>query len=255
MSAVAVTPPQTDVRRDPGPSFATLTRLELRKAVDTRAGFWLLLAIAAVGLVVALISALSGHESLHTLGHIQIGVTESVATLLPVVGILLVTSEWSQRTALQTFTLVPRRGRVVAAKVAAGVLIAVAATVVCFAFAALGTVVAGGTWSLNGAVVPQALLYMVAAMLTGVAFGAAFLASAPAVVLYFVLPLAWQALTSLIDGLDDVAKWLDGGQSLDPLVRHALSGAGWAHAAATLAVWTALPLAIGLWRIRRSEVG
>jgi ABC-2 type transport system permease protein len=255
MSAVAVTPPRTDVRQDRGPSFARLTRLELRKAVDTRAGFWLLLGIAGVGLVVALISALSGNESLHTLGHVQIGVIESVATLLPVVGILLVTSEWTQRTALQTFTLVPRRGRVVAAKVAAGVAIAVVATVACFAFAALGTAVTGGSWSLAGAVVPQALVYMVAAMLTGLAFGAAFLASAPAVVLYFVLPLAWEALTSLFTGLDGVATWLDGSQSLDPMVRYALTGTGWAHAAATLAVWTALPLAVGLWRIRRSEIG
>jgi hypothetical protein len=96
---------------------------------------------------------------------------------------------------------------------------------------------------------------MVAAMLTGLAFGAAFLASAPAVVLYFVLPLAWEALTSLFTGLDGVATWLDGSQSLDPMVRYALSGTGWAHAAATLAVWTALPLAVGLWRIRRSEIG
>jgi hypothetical protein len=39
------------------------------------------------------------------------------------------------------------------------------------------------------------------------------------------------------------------------MVRSALSGTGWAHAAATLAVWTALPLAVGLWRIRRSEIG
>ena len=36
--------------------------------------------------------------------------------LLPVLGILLVTSEWSQRTAMVTFTLEPSRSRVIAAK-------------------------------------------------------------------------------------------------------------------------------------------
>ena len=40
--------------------------------------------------------------------------------LLPIVGILLVSSEWSQRTALITFTLVPQRMRVMSAKLAAG---------------------------------------------------------------------------------------------------------------------------------------
>ena len=41
-------------------------------------------------------------------------------------------------------------------------------------------------------------------MLTGVAFGAAFLSSAPAIVLYFVLPMAWAALGS-IPFLNDAA--------------------------------------------------
>ena len=39
--------------------------------------------------------------------------------LLPIIGILLVSSEWSQRTALITFTLVPKRMRVMSAKIAA----------------------------------------------------------------------------------------------------------------------------------------
>lgn len=258
MSAVAVTPPRPDVRTDAGPSFLTLTRLELRKAVDTRAGFWLLAGVAGVAVVVALISALAGHDSEHTYAQILEGVVQSVAVLLPVVGILLVTSEWSQRTALQTFTLVPRRGRIIAAKVAAGLVIAVAAAAFCFAVGALATAIAGssapGVWSLPGAVAAQALLYMATAMVIGLAFGTAFLASAPAVVLYFVLPLAWEALTALIDGLDGVADWLSSSQSLDPMLRHTLSATDWAHAAATLAVWMVLPLAIGVWRVRRSEV-
>jgi ABC-2 type transport system permease protein len=258
MSAVAVTPPRPGVRTDAGPSSATLTRLELRKAVDTRAGFWLLAGIAGVAVVVALISALAGHDSEHTLARILEGVVQSVAVLLPVVGILLVTSEWSQRTALQTFTLVPRRGRVIAAKVAAGLVIAVAAAAFCFGVGALATAIAGsgapGVWSLPGAVAAQALLYMATAMVIGIAFGTAFLASAPAVVLYFVLPLAWEALTALIDALDGVADWLSSSQSLDPMLRHTLSATDWAHAGVTLAVWMVLPLAVGVWRVRRSEV-
>ena len=39
---------------------------------------------------------------------------------MPVVGILLVTSEWTQRTAMISFTLVPHRSRVLLAKLLAG---------------------------------------------------------------------------------------------------------------------------------------
>jgi len=49
------------------------------------------------------------------------------------VGILLVTSEWSQRASLITFTLVPHRSRVLAAKLLAGVSLAVIGFQVCLA--------------------------------------------------------------------------------------------------------------------------
>jgi hypothetical protein len=39
------------------------------------------------------------------------------------------------------------------------------------------------------------------------------------------------------------------------MIRHSLSATSWAHAAATLAVWTVLPLAIGWWRVMRRDVG
>ena len=41
---------------------------------------------------------------------------EIMSLILPVLGILLVTSEWSQRTGLTTFALVPQRERVIVAK-------------------------------------------------------------------------------------------------------------------------------------------
>ena len=50
--------------------------------------------------------------------------------LLPVLGIMLVTTEWSQRTAMVTFALEPRRPLVIAAKALVGVLLTLA-TVAC----------------------------------------------------------------------------------------------------------------------------
>ena len=46
------------------------------------------------------------------------------------IAILSVTSEWSQRSGLTTFTLVPHRGRVIRAKLAVTVLVGVASMVV-----------------------------------------------------------------------------------------------------------------------------
>ena len=48
---------------------------------------------------------------------------------LPIIIIMLVTSEASQRNGLVTFTLEPRRSRVVVAKFIAGILLAVAVMV------------------------------------------------------------------------------------------------------------------------------
>jgi ABC-2 type transport system permease protein len=38
------------------------------------------------------------------------------------------------------------------------------------------------------------------------------------------------------------------------MTEHLMSGTEWARAGTTLAVWMVLPLAIGLWRILRSEI-
>ena len=110
--------------------------------------------------------------------------------LLPIVGILLVSSEWSQRTALITFTLVPKRMRVMSAKIAAGLVLGVIVLAIALVVAVVAILAVGGEWTLGPAVFGQIACSCLTAMLTGIAFGAAFLSSAPAIVLSFVLPLA-----------------------------------------------------------------
>ena len=90
-------------------------------------------------------------------------------------------------------------------------------------------------------------------MLGGIAFGAALLASAPAIVLYFVLPLAWTIVGSLAF-LEGAARWLDSSRTFSPMIEEALSGTQWARVVATVALWILLPLAIGVLRITRGEV-
>ena len=157
-----------------------------------------------------------------------------------------------------SFALVPRRWRVIGAKAAAGLLLAAAALAVSLVLGAVGTAVASpdvaGTWRFEPDLLGQGALYITVSMLMGLAFGAAFLSPAPAIVLYFLLPLTW-ALVASISIFEVPKRWLDPTQTLEPLADHALSVTDWAHAGTTLAVWLGLPAAIGIWRIARSEIG
>ena len=95
--------------------------------------------------------------------------------LLPVLGILAMTSEWSQRTALTTFALVPNRNRVLTAKLlglTALALSLVAASVVAAAIAAV-IASAGGAhgWDLVANTIARSMLFEVLVVLVGAGFG------------------------------------------------------------------------------------
>jgi ABC-2 type transport system permease protein len=267
MSAVATVEreaeaaPRTRVVDDRRPSMARLTRVELRKMFDTRSGFWLPICVGLAAIATVLITVLTGPDINHTFAHVLGNAVIPTAILLPLIGVLLVTGEFSQRTALTTFTLVPSRARVMVAKLSASVVCSVVALAFCVVVAAAATALHPATdpgvsaWSLHLVLIPQSLVYLATAMITGVAFGAALLVSAPAIVIYLLLPTVWSVLTNSISGLNGVANWLEAGQTLDPLTRHALGATDWLQAGATLAVWMVLPLAIGWWRVMRRDVG
>jgi ABC-2 type transport system permease protein len=239
------------------PSLARLTAVELRKMVDTRAGFWLLLStVALTAAVVALFSVFADAKDLTFSGTLEAAV-QPAGVLLPILGILLVTSEWSQRTGMITFALVPQRSRVLVAKLVAGTVLAVAATAVCLPAAAVGNAIAAPAgddmWWMPAELLGRTTLSMVIFMFMGLGFGALLLSPAPAIVLYFVLPLAWIGLGA-IPRVEGIAEWVDPARSLAALTADAMSATEWAHAGTTVAVWVAMPLLLGLWRITRSEV-
>ena len=105
MSAIALSHPVAERR----PGYGRLVAIELRKMVDTRAGFWLSAGVVAATAVVVLISMLTGPAGVHDLARTLKFALQPSAFLLPVTGILLVTGEFSQRTAMTTFALVPSR--------------------------------------------------------------------------------------------------------------------------------------------------
>jgi hypothetical protein len=253
LTATAARVPRTDAR----PSLARLTAVELRKMINTRAGFWLQLAVVVLTVAIVVVTCLFADPKDQTLRSMLSIAVQPASVLLPIVGILLVTSEWSQRTGLITFALVPRRPRVVAAKLLAAVVSSVVALALCLVVAAIGTAVAAPgvehTWSLPAGLLGQDAVYVVTAMIGGVAFGAALLASAPAIVLSFVLPIGW-SIVNRIAGLDAAGRWLDGSRTLSAMTEHVMSPTEWARAGTTLALWMVLPLLIGLWRITRGEI-
>jgi ABC-2 type transport system permease protein len=238
------------------PPLSRLTRVELRKMVDTRSGFWLQLAVLALSVLVVVITLLAGHEDDWTFRKLLSGALVPAGILLPVVGILLVSSEWSQRTALVSFALVPERARLIAAKVLAGVVLGLIATVFAAVIAAIGTAIASPdvphVWTFPIGLLGQDVLYVVSAMVIGVAFGAALQASAPAIVLYFGLPAAFGALGS-INAIKGTVEWFSDA-SFEWLTTQVLTGHEWAQVLVALSLWLGLPLAIGLWRVTTRDL-
>lgn len=244
--------------RDRRPGLARLTKVELRKMVDTRSGFWLQLAVLGLTVLAVVITVLAGHDDDKTFRQIVSNALQPAGILLPVVGILLVSSEWSQRTALISFALVPERARLIVAKALAGIVLALAATAVAVAIAALGTALAStnapNVWSLPPGLLGQDVVYVVTAMVIGIGFGVALQSSAPAIVLYFALPVAFAALGS-IHALNGVVDWVNTAEALEPLTTEVMSGHQWAQGLVALALWIGIPLTIGLWRLTRRDVG
>ena len=72
-----------------------------------------------------------------------------MAVILPIVAMLSVTSEWSQRSGLTTFTLVPHRGRVILAKAVVSVVVGVVSVLLALAVGVVGNLVGPG-WTRSG---------------------------------------------------------------------------------------------------------
>src|SRR4051794_11511917 len=143
--------------------------------VNTRAGFWLQVAMVALTVVVVVARLLVGGPADHTFQKVLDAGLQPSAIILPVLGILLVTSEWSQRTGLITFTLVPVRSRTLTAKLIASLLLAIAMLVVSVAILALGVLVSSpgveGTWSNAAPLIGQSAVNLTTGMLVGLGFG------------------------------------------------------------------------------------
>jgi ABC-2 type transport system permease protein len=165
-----------------------------------------------------------------------------------------VSSEWSQRTALITFALVPRRERVIAAKLIAAAGVATIATVASLAVAAAGTAVAGGDFGLSGADLGRAELLQLLTVVMGLSLGLALMNSALAIAVSLAASSLMTVLGSVWPGIDKVVTWIDPTTFAEMLSEDMIAGGDWARMGTTAALWIALPALVGLMRLRRSEV-
>lgn len=255
-------PPRERTAEDAGQErpipLLRLVRVELRKMVDTRSGLWLLGIIAVLSAGAVGLYRWFGPEDGHTFyGFAGMALTPQ-AFLLPVLGILLVTSEWSQRAGLVTFTLEPRRGRVVVAKALAAVVVGLLGLVLLLTVAAVFTVVAGtgaDVWDVGGREVGHFTLLQVLAIMQGVAFGLLLMNSTAAIVLYFALPVAMNLLITFVEALRENAGWFDLATAQTPLfTQEALTGEQWAQLGTVTLLWIVTPLVLGWVRLRRTEI-
>ena len=239
------------------PGLGRLSAVELRKMIDTQAGFWLQVAMVMLVVAVVAVRLLLGDAANHTFQSVLDFGLQPAAVLVPVLGILLVTSEWSQRTGLITFALVPVRSRVLGAKLIAGILYAVSMLAMVVAVSAAGVLVASpgvdGTWSDAVPLIGQSAVNLTAGMVVGVALGAILLTPAPAIVLLFALPTSWTAVVSL-PLFSGVGPWVDYAHALGQVTVEVMNATQWAQTGTSLAIWMVLPLLIGTWRITRREV-
>ena len=258
MSTATTTLPTLDVSGTNPVPFGRLIGVELRKMADTRAGRWLLIAIALVTAAIVTIFFFAAPDDQRTFLNFMATTATPQGFLLPVLGILLVTSEWGQRTTLTTFTLEPSRPRVIAAKVVAALLLGLVAIVIAVALAALATALAGepGAWENIGVDdFAKFGILQVSGVLQGLAFGLIFLNSAAAIVTFFVLPTAFSIVASLWGPLQDAAPWIDLGTSQQPLFAGVdLTGEQWTQLATSSAIWILLPFTLGLVRVMRAEL-
>lgn len=265
MSTLTIEPQTTVVRREddyaaidfgPRQSFLRLVRIELRKMVDTRSGRWLLIGIVALsvaGLSWGLTHLDPGPLAFSDVLDLAL---VPVDLILPVVGILAMTSEWTQRTALTTFTLSPRRIPVLFAKLVAAIALATAvvAVVVAIAFAATalgGLIGDGATYdhalrNITGSAITDGLNVLMAA-----GFGLVASVTAVGVLGYYVAPTAWALLgPGLLHGN---SRWLDIFATFGDLSTFHLSGHV-AQALTSAGFWIALPVTVGLVIANRREV-
>lgn len=266
MTAVAVEPEVVRTAR-PTPARIPMSRIvsvELRKSFDTRSGFWLMMSIAILAVIATAATILFAPDDALTYGNFAAAIGFPMAIVLPMVAILSITSEWSQRTGLTSFTLVPHRGRVLGGKALVAVIVGVVSMLLAGAIGAVGNVIGttingvDTTWNVTALEFGYIILGNLIGMAVGFMLGVLIRNSPGAIVAYFVYSLVLPTITTVLaetqQWFADKQAWVDFNAAQGPLFDGDITGEQWAQLGFTGLFWLVIPLAIGLWSVFRSEV-
>ena len=241
-----------------------LARVELRKMFDTRAGFWLMASVGIVSVLATAAVIIWAPDEAITLETFSTAIGMPLSVVLPIIAILSITGEYSQRTGLTTYTLVPWRGRVIASKLIVTVAIGVVSMALALGIGALGNLLGSAITGLDAVwdISLQTFAYIVLAnilgMLMGFMLGVLFRSSAGAIVGYFVysfvLPVAFGALAAFQEWFRDLQPWVDVNYAITRLFDSTMTAEYWQQLGVTTLVWLWIPLALGLRAVLRAEV-
>jgi ABC-type transport system involved in multi-copper enzyme maturation permease subunit len=248
-----------------GIPLVRVVRVELRKMFNTRSGFWLMASLVIVGVLATVATILFAPEEDLTHDTFASAIGFPMTIVLPIIAILAITGEWSQRTGLTTFTLVPDRRRVLLAKTVSSVVVGVVAMLVALVVGVVGNVVGTtitGTdlvWDLSAAQFGTILIGSLLCLLTGTMLGMLLRSSPGALVTYFVLTLVLPTLFGILAASQpdfvDVQPWIDANLARSFLFEGPPeNGEQWAQVAATAGLWLVLPALVGIRAVLRSEV-
>ncbi|SFP71465.1 hypothetical protein SAMN05660464_4040 [Geodermatophilus dictyosporus] len=248
-TATAVVPAPASTARRTGPSFPALTGLEVRKSLSTRSGRSVAALAVLVGpLGVLLATTTSGGAVAAAMALGIMGML--IALVLLALGVLSTAGEWTHRSVQTTYLLVPRRGRVLAAKAAAMALLGLvlASVGVGLAVGALALFTTGVTWFAAGQAVAAVIASGAAFTVIGAGIGAAVGNSAAALTGTYLTVLGILPVLNSVE--PEIAARLDPAGAVVTLAQHGAA----TTPIAVIAGWVVVSTVTGVLVTRRRSV-
>lgn len=234
--------------------------IELRKYAGTRGGRGVLVVVGGLAVLLAVVGAVVVGGRPLDVGRALGYPTTMLEIGLPIVVVLLFTSEWSSRDAAQTFLLRPRRGAVLRSKcvaaavvVLAGLALAVGTTLVAVGVRGLVTstpVGFSGLGGADGALVRTLLTTSLYAVFAG---GIGLLVARTAIALVVYLGAITLVETVLALGLGERSVWLSLSQAVGRLSTTEVHRTDLPSLATSLGLWVLMPVALGWAAFLRRE--
>jgi hypothetical protein len=230
--------------------------LELRKSAGTRARRWLLVATGVVGLLSAGLIAFASPAQDHTFAVISFYTQIAISLPLPFVSVLLMAQDFGRRASSAIYTKGMPHNPIVAAKLLASTIIAVAGS----AYGVLISVLATSTavpaadearWEAIGMIILGSLLVQLIAQLSGAGWGLLLGSSALAIAADVVVPLGLWIITGAVPGLLGVQAWLAPFASAQNLLSGHMNTERWAQVGVIALVWVVTLNAAGILRVHR----